>query len=535
MAVAEEETMDEQDKGLLTYQESKIFHAEPHLCSVYDNPKRRIVTFEVYGLDSQDTLHKQYTYQEFDGLFRFNAELMNPNRKEGRYHFVIERLEIAQVGTEQKVRLAAEVTKEVPELPIYETTRKIPTGRMDLKERQRLREQMDMLNIRRDEKIRAKKEVSKKKFLEHIFFLQQEARRKEKEQEESIAKEREKQWQYQTSVENEEEEQAALNNQKARSRRIAAENKDRAHEEKEEEDLRQLRLRWKAADAEKAKAISDARARKLKNAVAKEQADKEAAVIAKQTQAKRETAWAGRDKRVRAKMEAAVKKALDLIPELKRLANLMVERNSEFLQDWNDARWPIFEAQLERMREREAQRAAEADAVKNYHAQREIPKRENTKARGKKAGGKKAAGKKKAAKKGEVTEDEKTEGEGEEGAKKDSERIVDGVESKMREQMAEQKRRAEVDQKRVANQVAKEAKIKQAELKRIAEYRTRIEKEQLAKKRAADERQLVLKTKEDERQLAEERRKSEENRLNAVRARHVLAMEEKQLKWLATH
>merc|ERR1719335_1392647 len=99
---------------------------------------------------------------------------MNPNRKDGRFHWCIERLEIATIGQETKLILGAEPSEKVPELPIYELNRKIPTGRMDLKERQRLREQMDMLNIRRDEKIRNKKEASKKKFLEHIFFLQEE-------------------------------------------------------------------------------------------------------------------------------------------------------------------------------------------------------------------------------------------------------------------------------------------------------------------------------------------------------------------------
>merc|ERR1712054_534310 len=116
-------------------------------------------------------------------------------------------------------------------LPIYETTRKIPTGRMDLKERQRLRDQLDMLNIKREEKIRAKKEASKKKFLEHIFWLQEETKRKEKEQEEAIAHEREKRIQYQLEVENEEEEEAAKAAVLQKTRRVAAENKDRAHEE----------------------------------------------------------------------------------------------------------------------------------------------------------------------------------------------------------------------------------------------------------------------------------------------------------------
>merc|ERR1719326_1329619 len=292
-------TMDEQDKGHLTYQESKVFHAEPHLCSVYDHPKRRIVTFEVYGLDTQDMLHKQYTYNEFDSLFRFNAELMNPNRKEGRYHWVIERLEIGQVGQERKLRLAAEVTKEVPETPIYETTRKIPTGRMDLKERQKLRDQMDMLNIKREEKIRAKKEASKKKFLEHIFWLQEENKRREREQEASIAQEREKRYQYHLQVENEEEEAGNKMAVLAKSRRIAAENKDRAHEEKEEEELRTLRIKWKEKDAEKARQIAEARARKEKKIIAAEEKAIEDAKLAASTQSKRESAWAGRDKRVK--------------------------------------------------------------------------------------------------------------------------------------------------------------------------------------------------------------------------------------------
>eukprot|EP00971_Amphidinium_carterae_P293375 5824601-Amphidinium_carterae.2 len=37
---------------------------------------------------SKDALQMQYTYDEFDALFRFNATLMNPNRKEGRFHWV---------------------------------------------------------------------------------------------------------------------------------------------------------------------------------------------------------------------------------------------------------------------------------------------------------------------------------------------------------------------------------------------------------------------------------------------------------------
>jgi len=540
MAVADEETMDEQDKGHLTYQESKVFHAEPHLCSVYDHHKRRVVTFEVYGLDTQDILHKQYTYNEFDSLFRFNAELMNPNRKEGRYHWVIERLEIGQVGTERKLRLAAEVTKEVPELPIYETTRKIPTGRMDLKERQRLRDQMDMLNIKREEKIRAKKEASKRKFLEHIFFLQEETKWKEQEQEAAIAGEREKRYQWQLEQENEEEEESAKAAVLQKARRIAGENKDQAHEEATEEDLRQLRLRWKAADKEKVQHIEDARARKVRADAARVEQKKQVVIAARALQSKRQSAWNGRDKRVQKRMDDAVNNALRLIPEIKRLANLRRERNAEYLQDWHDRRWPVFGEQLERTQERGKLRLAENEAVDKYHVERSIPKKIPTKGRkGKAAKGKKKDGHKETDKAKEKEKDGKKahkEDDGEdEHSKKDTERIVDGVEAKMREQMAEQKRRQDLEIKRNDKVQEKVDKCKSDELARIKDYKEKIRLQGEKAEEARNERRLILKTKEEERARAGERQQEEDKRLTDVRNRHVLSQEQKQLEYLMVH
>merc|ERR1711879_240001 len=132
---------------------SKVMNESPFLVSVYDNTVKQFCVFEVYSLDTQFVLTKRYEYNVFDNLFRFNAELMNPNRKEGRFHWCIERLEIATIGSETKLRLGPEPSEEVPQLPLYETVRKIPTGRMDLKARQQLRETMDMLDIRRAENI----------------------------------------------------------------------------------------------------------------------------------------------------------------------------------------------------------------------------------------------------------------------------------------------------------------------------------------------------------------------------------------------
>merc|ERR1719272_2770793 len=116
---------------------------------------------------------------------------MNPNRKEGRFHWCIERLEITGDGSGgRKLRLANEASDEKPELPRYEPNRKIPTGRMDLKERQRLRESMDLLNVKRKENVGRKRAQAKDRFLKRLFKMKEEFEKKELEVKAKIEEER---------------------------------------------------------------------------------------------------------------------------------------------------------------------------------------------------------------------------------------------------------------------------------------------------------------------------------------------------------
>merc|ERR1719252_546948 len=109
----EEESLEDQKKGPVVYQEQKMFIGEWSIITVYDNQEQKRVTFEVYGCDTSDILRVQYNYNEFDAFFRFNAELMNPNRREGRYHWIAERLEIQADGAGgRKLGLAPEPTPE---------------------------------------------------------------------------------------------------------------------------------------------------------------------------------------------------------------------------------------------------------------------------------------------------------------------------------------------------------------------------------------------------------------------------------------
>merc|ERR1712048_1270352 len=164
-------------------------------------------------------LIKRYDYSEFDNLFRFNAELMNPNRKEGRFHWVIERLEIQSVNKDRKLKLGEKPTEEVSQLPIYENTRKIPTGRMDLKERQRLREQMDMLDIRREENIAKRRATTKERFLKHIIALKEDDERRREEQDAKIEEERQNRYKQKEEYEKKKEEEDKALEAKAKIRR----------------------------------------------------------------------------------------------------------------------------------------------------------------------------------------------------------------------------------------------------------------------------------------------------------------------------
>lgn len=536
MGISDEDTMEDLDKGPIVYQETKVFGAEPYLISVYDNVQKRFCTFEIYSLDTQYVLTKMYPYAEFDNLFRFNAELMNPNRKDGRFHWCIERLEIATIGTETKLILGAEPSEKVPELPIYEMNRKIPTGRMDLKERQRLREQMDMLDIRRAENISKKKAVARQKFLKHIFALKEDDLRRKKEVDEKIALERAQRYKSKEEIEKKEEEQKRKLDEKAKIRKKAVDVKEQLTEEQEEEVLRQVRARWRAADEEKARAIADAHKRKEKERTDAAAAKKALAELHAEAQGKREIYWKGRDDRKNKTNAAWLKTILDAQALTKRNEKVGKENNAQYIQDCHRLREPIFRAQLMRMQERLDARAAEEEAQSNYKDERMIPKK--VKRKGKhavkdtsKAGDAPASPKKK--KKGDdqkEDKDGKKDGEKKEKSAKDKEkdkveRALDAVESKMRAEMEEEKRRAALDRSRTSAIADIWEARKQKENAHNAAVRAKFRAKLAEQDRVVQERRLVMKSRAEEARVAELRRKQEAERLQKTREANIIKKE----------
>lgn len=190
MAGSEEEGL----KGPVAHQESKTFDGEYQLLTVFDNPDVKVVTFEAYSLETSEVLALRYSYAEFDQFFRFNAELMNPNNRDGRYHWIIKRLVFASDGSSgRKLALGGRPTDETPEIPVY-TQAKIPTGRMNYNERQRLRDEMERLDMRRNENIEKKRMARDRKFMAELEEQKTLLALRQKSRMEKIASEKEERY-----------------------------------------------------------------------------------------------------------------------------------------------------------------------------------------------------------------------------------------------------------------------------------------------------------------------------------------------------
>lgn len=512
---AEDETVDDKDKGPLTYQESKRFNGEFFLINVYDNTKTRKVFFEVYGLDTQDQLHMQYGYHDFDGLFRFNAELMNPNKKEGRFHWVAERLGIVTVGKERKLKLQTDPTVEVPDLPIYETNRKIPTGRMDLKERQRLRESMDMLDIKRDENIMKRKQLARQRFLKHIQWLKEEDIRIKKVQDEKLADERTRRMQMKEDFERRINEsiRAEKERQRVRTERVVV--REGRTEKQDEEDYRQLRMRWKTRDAEHAKALADARALKAQQREEQRIQRAKDKKHAEEIRAKRKSNWDARDDRIKRKNEAWLRGVLEIKADRLRKKKQQEDRKEEYMNMLHENRQPIFEAQLKRTEERRKAAEAVAKMTDKYHEKRSIPKKVKKKGKHAKSLLKMEA---------PPTKEDIPEAP---PAKEDS------VEAKMRAEMDEQNRRSKLDRARERRIAALAEARKEKMSKRVAELREEDEKIRVAAEEEVAQRRAKYAEIEAKDKAAKEKKQQDLMRVAQTRARNTYIREKKRRERMA--
>lgn len=176
------------DGGNVLHRESKIMEDEPHIIIVFDKPEDLIYHVDAYSLASAETVRKKYKYVEFDAFFRFNPELMNPNKRHERCHWLIERLQYKSDGKGGRELAVANEPTEVSEIPLA-TNMKMPIGRMDYAERARLREDMERLSVRRDENIKARRQKAHELFIQNVTMQKEMEEKKKILREERIHKE----------------------------------------------------------------------------------------------------------------------------------------------------------------------------------------------------------------------------------------------------------------------------------------------------------------------------------------------------------
>lgn len=152
---------------IISHQESKNLDGEPHIITVFDKTEEGLYQLEAFSLSSSETIKCKYSYHEFNAIFRFNAELMNPNKKKQRWHWIFDRLVFQSDGRGgRKLNIHFEPTEQSQD-PIL-LRQKIPIGKMDYTERQRLRDEMDRLDIKRTENITQRRKLFLDNFIKGV-------------------------------------------------------------------------------------------------------------------------------------------------------------------------------------------------------------------------------------------------------------------------------------------------------------------------------------------------------------------------------
>lgn len=166
--------------GALIFQEGRCIDGEYYIIAVYDDPASCNIMFSAYELENDSTYTYPLTYSEFDNLFRFDSELMNPSNQDGRFHWVIERLDfIMNARGEKMLCLAQEPTNDeediFEETDVKKTDGVAPpqTGRIDAATRAKLLKELDTQDDNKLHSNLVRSEEARKRFLADLHSKRQ--------------------------------------------------------------------------------------------------------------------------------------------------------------------------------------------------------------------------------------------------------------------------------------------------------------------------------------------------------------------------
>jgi len=168
--------------GSLIYQEGKEIEGDYYVIAVYDDPQECMISFSAYELENDQTFTYPFHYSEFDDLFRFDSELMNPSNRDARFNWVIKRLDFIQDARGQKVLcVGQEATPDpadddvlVEEKP--QATSAVPThtgGKITAATRAKLLKELDTQEDDKVHEVLVKSEGARERFLAELHAKRQ--------------------------------------------------------------------------------------------------------------------------------------------------------------------------------------------------------------------------------------------------------------------------------------------------------------------------------------------------------------------------
>jgi len=156
----------------LVYQEGKQIEGEAYIMSVYEDPSQCRLTFAAYELETDQVYTLPYSYAQLDEIFQFNSELVNPNNRDARYHWIIERLDFVLVDLQKGTKTLTLAMEKTPESAAPKMKAKVKgelTSTIDAELRAKLLGELATYDTSALQSELVKSEGARKTFLRELF------------------------------------------------------------------------------------------------------------------------------------------------------------------------------------------------------------------------------------------------------------------------------------------------------------------------------------------------------------------------------
>ncbi|KAF4691767.1 hypothetical protein FOZ60_014917 [Perkinsus olseni] len=303
------------------------------------------IRFSLFSVDTSDVYSLDYSYGEFDQLFRFNAELMNPNKKSERFYWVLRRLDLVPDGSGGlRLALQSAETSERPRLVVSsENKHDIPIGKLNYLGRAKLRESMVELDKKRTALIDQKDQERRLKFLARIAEERRAAEEAARVRERKVREERDEKRAQQLRERHEaiQREEQRKEEEETRSANIAV---LKAQREAKEKNIISAVFERQRRAAEQKKEKEKEIKRRTEERIEREREERQQyEEHMRLIESRRQTAWRQREQRLKDRAAAQNMERQRALDNKVIRNKLLHERKIEAVVGLNEARKKVYE------------------------------------------------------------------------------------------------------------------------------------------------------------------------------------------------